>query len=159
MQIQVDGGLNQTISPKGFSTPNRSALNLPALHVPDGRGGLGKHAGDDQQNVSPYWSSVKDSSIPFRSFSSIPSRVATDFASAARKTASQESSIWKYDKNGSSGTRQVLASSYNSGQAKSIYGDRLQSRGSPLASPVRLVTEESLGNIFEAINLTCSVAL
>ncbi|KAH6826343.1 CTC-interacting domain 7 [Perilla frutescens var. hirtella] len=147
LELQVDGGLNQTLSPKTFSTPNHSAFNFPALRVSDGHSGSGKLAGDDQQNVRPYYSSVKDSSLLSRSFSSIPSRVATDFAPAARKTTSQESSIWKYDRNSSSDTKQVLASSYNSGQAKSIYGDRLQSRGSSLASPVRLETGESFANM------------
>lgn len=100
--------------------------------------------------ATPYWSSAMNTSLRRRSFSTVPSRsVATDFASAARKMASQEPSIWKYDRNGSSDARQVLE--HSSGQSKSIYGDRLQRRGSPLTSPIKLGAGGSIGNILEAI--------
>ncbi|XP_057799914.1 polyadenylate-binding protein-interacting protein 7-like [Salvia miltiorrhiza] len=148
LELRVDGGSNQTRSPMAFSSPNLSASKLPTLCVPNGHSGSRKLAGDDQQNVGPYWSPGKESSLRLRSFSAIPLRVATDFASAARKTTSQESSIWKYDRNGSSDNTQVLASAYNSGQVKSIYGNRLQSRGSPLTSPARLETGLSAANMY-----------
>ncbi|KAG6391155.1 hypothetical protein SASPL_148907 [Salvia splendens] len=138
LELRVDGGSTQTLSSKAFSTPNISSSNLPPLRVPNGPRKL---AGEYQQNVSPNWST--DSSRQVRSFSTIPS---SHFSPAARRTASQESSIWKYDRNGSSDARQVLASAYNRGQTNSIYGDRFQSRGSPLTSPARLQTGLSYAN-------------
>ncbi|KAL1532637.1 polyadenylate-binding protein-interacting protein 7-like [Salvia divinorum] len=141
LELRVDGGSTQTLSSKAFSAPNLSASNLPTLRVPNGSRKLDV---DYQQNVSPNWSTVNDSSLRQRSFSTIPS---SHFASAARRAASQESSIWKYDRNGSSEARKVLASAYNSGQMKRIYGDRLQSRGSPLTSPARIETGLSYENM------------
>ncbi|KAG6389324.1 hypothetical protein SASPL_150792 [Salvia splendens] len=140
LELRVDGDSTQILSSKAFSTPNISASSLPPLHVPNGSRKL---AGDYQQNVSPNWST--DSSRQMRSFSTIPS---PHFSPTARRTASQESSIWKYDRNGSSDARQVLASAYNSGQTNSIYGDRLQSQGSPLTSPARLETGLSFANMY-----------
>ncbi|KAI3468043.1 hypothetical protein Pfo_024706 [Paulownia fortunei] len=155
LELQVDGGLNQTLNSKALSTPTLSALDFPALSVTDGQNGLAKFAGDDHNNVSPFRSPEKDSTLLFRSYSSIPSRGATDFASAVRKMASQDPSIWKYDRNGSSDTSigssrssQVLGSSYNSGQGRGIYGDRPQNRGSVHASPVWLETGEAVANMY-----------
>ncbi|KAG8375775.1 hypothetical protein BUALT_Bualt10G0135400 [Buddleja alternifolia] len=155
LQLQVDEGLNQTLNSKAMSTPNLSPLDFPALSVRDGQNGF---AGDDiHQNVSPYQSTGKESSILFRS-SSIPSRGATDFASAVRKMASQDSSIWKYDRNGSSDTStgssrssHVLASSYSSGQGRGVYGDRLQNRVSAHTSPVWLETGEAVANMYSEV--------
>ncbi|KAG8375774.1 hypothetical protein BUALT_Bualt10G0135300 [Buddleja alternifolia] len=155
LELQVDEGLNQTLNSKAMSTPNLSPLDFPALSVRDGQNGF---AGDDiHQNVSPYQSTGKESSILFRS-SSIPSRGATDFASAVRKMASQDSSIWKYDRNGSSDTStgssrssHVLASSYSSGQGRGVYGDRLQNRGSAHPSPVWLETGEAVANMYSEV--------
>ncbi|KAL1552289.1 polyadenylate-binding protein-interacting protein 7-like isoform X1 [Salvia divinorum] len=134
LELQVDGG--STLSPKNFSTPNLRASSLPPLRVPNGHSGSRKLAGEYQQNASPNWSPVNNSSRLMKSFSTIPSRAAT------------ESSIWKYDRNGSSDAKQVLAKPYNSGQAKSLYGDRLQSRGSRLTSPASLETGVSFANMY-----------
>ncbi|XP_047966966.1 polyadenylate-binding protein-interacting protein 7-like isoform X2 [Salvia hispanica] len=134
LELQGDGG--STLSPKAFSTPNLSASSLPPPRVPNRHIGSRKLSGEYQQNVSPNWSPVNNSSRLMRSFSTIPSQAGT------------EPSIWKYDRNGSSDARQVLAKAYNTGQAKSIYGDRLQSRGSPLTSPARLETGVSFANMY-----------
>ncbi|KAL8054452.1 hypothetical protein ABFX02_05G138200 [Erythranthe guttata] len=146
LELQVDGGLSQTLNSKALSAPNLNAMDFPALSVRDGQ--------NDLANGSPYRSSEKQGPL-FRSNSFVPSRGAVDFASAVRKMASQDSSIWKYDRNGSSDTTigssrssQVLASSYNSGQGRSIYGDRLQSRGSGPASPIWLETGEAVANMY-----------
>ena len=76
-----------------------------------------------QQGVNPYRSSDKDNLLVFKSNSSIPSRGVTNFASTVRKLATQNSDIWKFDRNGtinvnvgSSRSSHVLASSHNSGQ-------------------------------------------
>ncbi|KAI3454189.1 hypothetical protein Pfo_010852 [Paulownia fortunei] len=156
LELQVDGGLNQTLNSKALSAPNLSAMDFPALSVRDDQNDLVKFAGDGlHQNGSPYRSSEKQGTLLFRSNSFVPSRGATDFASAVRKMASQDSSIWKYDRNGSSDasigssrSSQVLASSYNSGQGRGIYGDRLQSRGSAHASPIWLETGEAVANMY-----------
>ncbi|KAG8381758.1 hypothetical protein BUALT_Bualt05G0005800 [Buddleja alternifolia] len=155
LELQVDGGLNQTLNSKATSTPNLSPMDFPALSVTDGQNGLPKFRGDDlHQNGSPYQSTEKEGALLFRS-SSIPSRGATDFASAVRKMASQDSCIWKHDRNGSSETSigssrssQVLASSYNTGQGRAVYGDRLPNRGSAHASPIWLETGEAVANMY-----------
>lgn len=141
---------------KAVSAPNLSALDFPALCVAESQNSSLKYSGNDvQQNVNPYRSSEKENTLLFRSGSSIPSRGATDFASAVRKMASQDSSIWKYDRTGvadatvgSSRNSSVLASSYVGGQSRGVYGDRLQSRGSTRAAPVWLETGEAVGNVF-----------
>ncbi|KAL3844295.1 hypothetical protein ACJIZ3_001698 [Penstemon smallii] len=151
LELQVDGGLNQALNSKALSAPNLSALDFPALSAIDGQL-------DFHQNTSPYRSSSEnEGSQLFRSSSSIPSRGATDFASAVRKMAAQESnSIWKYERNGSSDTSigssrssQVLPSSYSSGgQGRGIYGNRLENRGSAHATPVWLETGEAVANVY-----------
>ncbi|KAI7998173.1 Polyadenylate-binding protein-interacting protein 7 [Camellia lanceoleosa] len=155
LELQDDGGLNQNFNPKALSAPNLSALDFPVLSVQDVQNGLPKYAGDDiQQSFSPHRSASKDSLLLFKSNSSIPTRSTTDFASAVRKMSSQDSGIWKYDRNGSadasvgsSRTANVLASSYNGGRG--IYGgDRLQSRSSSQAAPVWLETGEAAGNMY-----------
>ena len=123
-------------------------MDFPALSVIDSQTEL-----VIPQNGSAYRSPEKLGSLLFRSNSFVPSRGATDFASAVRKMVPQDSSMWKYEKNGSSDasigssrSSQVLASSYNSGQGRGIYGDRFQSRGSARSSPVWLETGDAVGN-------------
>ncbi|XP_058079344.1 polyadenylate-binding protein-interacting protein 7 isoform X2 [Magnolia sinica] len=145
----------ENLSPKTLPTPNLSALDFPALPVPDAQNGLSKYAGDDlQQNVNPYRSIDKDSLLLFKSPSSGTSRSATDFASAVRKIASQDSSQWKYERNGladvgvgSSRSSQLLASSYN-GHGRSVYGDKLQSYGASRASPAWLDTGDAVASMY-----------
>ncbi|CAA2988935.1 Hypothetical predicted protein [Olea europaea subsp. europaea] len=159
LELQVDGGFNQNPNSQALSTPNLSALDFPALSGADGQNGLPKFAGDDlQQNSSPYQSPEKESALLFRSSSSIASRDAIDFASAVRKMPPQESSIWKYSTNGSSiasigssRSSQVPISSYNSGQGRSIYGDRLQNRGSARLAPTWLETGEAVANMYSEL--------
>ncbi|KAL3650714.1 hypothetical protein CASFOL_007117 [Castilleja foliolosa] len=156
LQVELDGGLNQTLNSKALSTPNLSPSDFPALSVTNSQNGWAKFDGDDHRNVSPFWSPDKDSSFLFRSFSAITSRGATDFASAVKKTAPQEPpSIWKYDNKGSSDTSigssrssQVLRSSYNSGQDRGIFGNTLRNQGPARASPVWLETGESVANMY-----------
>lgn len=156
LELQVDCGLNQNMNSKTLSAPNLSALDFPALSVAESQNSSLKYSGNDvQQNVNPYRPSEKENTLLFRSGSSIPSRGATDFASAVRKMASQDSSIWKYDRTGvadatvgSSRNLSVLASSFAGGQSRGIYGDRLQSRGSTRAAPVWLETGEAVANVY-----------
>ncbi|XP_047941329.1 polyadenylate-binding protein-interacting protein 7-like [Salvia hispanica] len=150
LELQVDGGLNQTMPSKTVSAPNLNSMDFPALSVIDSQTEL-----VIPQNGSAYRSPEKLGSLLFRSNSFVPSRGATDFASAVRKMVPQDSSMWKYEKNGSSDasigssrSSQVLASSYNSGQGRGIYGDRFQSRGSARSSPVWLETGDAVANIY-----------
>ncbi|GFQ04915.1 polyadenylate-binding protein-interacting protein 7 [Phtheirospermum japonicum] len=149
LQLQVDGGLNQSLNSKALSAPNLTTMDFPALSARDGhQTDLAKFAGDGpNQKQGP--------SLLFRSNSFIPSRGATDFASAVRKMAPQDSSIWKYDRNGSSDasigssrSSQVLASSFNGGQTRNVYGDRFQSRGASHALPAWLETGEAVANMY-----------
>ncbi|KAL6512395.1 hypothetical protein OROHE_020007 [Orobanche hederae] len=150
LELQVEGGLNQSQSSKALSAPNLSAMDFPALSASDGHTDLSKSGGD-----GPYRSSEKQGAVLFRSNSFIPSRGATDFASAVKKMASQDSSIWKYERNGSSDasvgssrSSQGLVSSYNSGQSRAVYGNRIQSRGSAHASPIWLDTGTAVANMY-----------
>ncbi|KAL6530722.1 hypothetical protein OROGR_014582 [Orobanche gracilis] len=153
LELQIEGGLNQSQNSKTLSAPNL-AMDFPALSASDGQTDLSKSGGDGlHQNGSSYRSSEKQGAVLFRSNSFIPSKGATDFASAVRKMASQDSGIWKYERNGSSDasigssrSSQGLVSSYNSGHSRGVYGNRVQSRGSAHASPVWLDTGTAVGN-------------
>ncbi|KAK6119731.1 hypothetical protein DH2020_046524 [Rehmannia glutinosa] len=157
-ELQFDEALNHTPNSETFSTPNLNALDFPALSVTDGQNGLAKFSGDDHQSVSSYRSPEKDSTLLFRSFSSVPTSGPTDFASAVRKIPSQDPSIWKYDRKGSADTSigssrssQVLGSSYHAGQGRGIYGNTVQNRGSAHASPVWLETGEAVANMYSGM--------
>ncbi|KAL5995097.1 hypothetical protein ACLOJK_025155 [Asimina triloba] len=147
--LQNDTGFNQNLSSKALSAPNLSALDFPALSVPDAQNGLSKYAGDDlhQQTGNLYRSMEKDNLLLFKSPSSAASRTDVDFASAVRKLASQDSGKWKYERNGSSDVdvgssrnSQLLTGSFN---GRSTYGDKLQSYGSSRAGPVWLETGDA----------------
>ncbi|KAH7833890.1 hypothetical protein Vadar_010793 [Vaccinium darrowii] len=151
LELQVDGGFSQNLNSKVLSAPNLSELDFPALSAQESQSGLLKYSGDD----SPYRSANKDNMLSSKSNYSIPTRGAIDFASAVRKMSSQESNMWKYDRNGSadasvgsSRSAHVLASSYNGGQVRGIYGDKVQSRSSYRAAPVWLETGEAVANMY-----------
>ncbi|KAK6927201.1 protein of unknown function DUF1771 [Dillenia turbinata] len=166
LELQVDGDFNQNMNSKTLSAPNLSALDFPALPVPDHHNMQSKFAGESlSQNVNHYQSPEKDNMLLFKSSSSFPSRGAIDFASAVKNLASQDSTAWKYDRNGStdanagpSRSSSVLAGSYNGGRG--IYGDRTQSRGSARVAPMWLETGEAVANLYsdlreEARNHAC----
>lgn len=142
---------------KTLSAPNLSAMEFPALSSREGQSMSQKYVGDDLQPASlPYRSSEKDNMLQFKSGSSTPFRGTIDFASAVKKSPAPESSIWKYDRNGSanatigsSRSSQMLASTFNSGLGRGSYSDRVPSRASPRAAPVWLETGEAVGNIPE----------
>jgi hypothetical protein len=151
LELQVDGGFSQNLNSKVLPAPNLSELDFPALSAQESQSGLLKYSGDD----SPYRSANKDNMLSSKSNYSIPTRGAIDFASAVRKMSSQESNMWKYDRNGSadasvgsSRSAHVLASSYNGGQVRGIYGDKVQSRSSYRAAPVWLETGEAVANMY-----------
>ncbi|WCJ29285.1 CTC-interacting domain 7 [Euphorbia peplus] len=160
LELQVDSGFSQNMNPKTVSAPNLSALDFPALPVPDSQNAPSKYAGDElQQSGNPYRSSDKENILLFRSSSSIPARAGTvDFASAVRKMASQDSGMWKYERNGSgdstigsSRSSHVLASSYGSGNGRGVYADRAHSRNSSRAAPAWLETGEAVANMYSEL--------
>ncbi|KAL3646025.1 hypothetical protein CASFOL_011205 [Castilleja foliolosa] len=149
LERQVDGGLNQSLNSKALSAPNLTAVDFPALSARDG------HRTDLANFASDGLDQKQGASSLFRSNSFIPSRGATDFASAVRKMAPQDSSIWKYERNGSSDSSigssrssQALASSFNGGQTRNVYGDRFQSRGAAHMLPTWLETGETVANMY-----------
>ncbi|XP_043703862.1 polyadenylate-binding protein-interacting protein 7-like isoform X2 [Telopea speciosissima] len=158
LELQVDGGFNQNLSPKPLTTPNLSAMDFPALPAPDDQNGLSKYVGDDiQQAPNPYRSSDKDTILFFKSSSSTPSRGAIDFASAVRKLASQDSGQWKYERNGSSDTTvgssrssHNLVSSYSGGHGRPIHSDRLENHGSARGAPW-LETGDVVANMYSEL--------
>ncbi|KAJ8648344.1 hypothetical protein MRB53_001367 [Persea americana] len=153
LELQVDGGFNQNLTPKTLSAPNLSALDFPALGAQDSQNGLTKYAGDDlQRAATPYHSVDKDNLLQFKSSSSGISRGATDFASAVRKIASQDSGQWKYERNSSTPDMSAGTSrSSRVGHPKSLYGDRLESHGASRAAPVWLETGEAVANLYSEL--------
>ncbi|KAG2666845.1 hypothetical protein I3760_15G084600 [Carya illinoinensis] len=147
LELQVDGGFSENM--------NAKTLDFPALTVLNSLNGPPKYAGDDLQQSGYLFRSDKDSMLLFKSGSCIPSQGAIDFASAVRKLASQDSGIWKYDRNGSaddsigsSRSSHVLNSAYNSGNGRSMYGGKLQNRGSTQMAPVWLETGDAVANMY-----------
>ncbi|OMO86444.1 hypothetical protein COLO4_21160 [Corchorus olitorius] len=159
LELQVDGGFNQNLNSKTLSAPNLSALDFPALTVSDSQSGPPKYTGDDlQHSANPYRSSDKENMLMFKSSSSIPSRGAVDFASAVRKMASQDSAIWKYDRNGSvdstvgsSRSSHGSANTYSTAPGRGVYGNRLQTRGSARSAPVWLETGDAVANLYSEL--------
>ncbi|TYJ32515.1 hypothetical protein E1A91_A05G040400v1 [Gossypium mustelinum] len=159
LELQVDGGFNQNLNSKTLSAPNLSTMDFPALTVSDGQSGPPKYTGDDlQHSASTYRSSDKDNLLMFKTSSSLPSRGAIDFASAVRKMASQDSGMWKYDRNGSadstvgsSRSSNGSANSYSAAPGRGVYANRLQTRGSARSAPVWLETGDAVGNLYSEL--------
>lgn len=161
LELQVDGACNQNMNSKTLSAPNLTSMDFPALPVPvpDNKTNLPKFTGN------PYRSSEseEDNMLLFKSGSgSGSSLTATDFASAVRKLASQDSGLWKYDRNGGSAdatigssssrsSHHVLSGSYNTAAGRNAYMDRLQSRGTSRAAPVWLETGDAVANLYSEL--------
>ncbi|CAL0324271.1 unnamed protein product [Lupinus luteus] len=158
LELQVDDSFNQNLSSKALSAPNLTTMDFPALTSPNGQITYAKYGMDNaQQSGNHYLSSGKDM-LMFRTSSSIPSRGAIDFASAVRKLASQDSGIWKYDRNGScdastgsSRSLNVLASAYNGAQGRANFGDKSQNRGSARTASVWLETGDAVANMYSEL--------
>uniref|UniRef100_A0A2P2MC09 Polyadenylate-binding protein-interacting protein 7-like isoform X2 n=1 Tax=Rhizophora mucronata TaxID=61149 RepID=A0A2P2MC09_RHIMU len=156
LELQVDGSFNQNMNSKAFSAPNLSSLDFPALTVLDSHNVPSKFAGNETGNC--YQSPDKEKMLLFKSSASFLSRDTVDFASAVRKLASEDSGLWKYERNGStdftvgsSRSSHVLAGPYNSGHGRGIYADRLQSRGSAQTPPVWLETGDAVANMYSEL--------
>ncbi|CAN0918360.1 Polyadenylate-binding protein-interacting protein 7 [Linum grandiflorum] len=156
LELQVDAGYSQSMNSKTLSAPNLNAMDFPALSMQESQNGTSKYAIDDvQQSINSYQSPEKENLLLFKSGTSFPSRGATDFASAVRKMALQDSSVWKYERNGpadstvgSSRSSNVLASTYSSGQGRGMYADRVHNRSSSRAAPTWLETGEAVGHLY-----------
>ncbi|KAK4791295.1 hypothetical protein SAY86_031708 [Trapa natans] len=156
LELQVDGPFNLNL--KTTPTPNLNAMDFPALSAPENHNVLHKYSGDDLElSGNPFRSNEKDSLLFFKSGPSAPTRGTQDFVSAVKKMPSQDSGVWKYDRNGSSNSAvgssrnpQILASTYGSSvsNGRVSYGDRLQSRASTRAPPVWLETGEAVANLY-----------
>lgn len=150
LQLQVDAGFNQNFTSKTVSAPNLSVLDFPALGAPNSQNGLTKYAGDDLQRAASAYHSADKDGLLFKSSSSGISRGATDFASAVRKIASQDSSRWKYERNSSTPDMSAGTSRGSRvGHPKSLYGDRLENHGASRTAPVWLETGEAVGKVPE----------
>ncbi|ERN11311.1 hypothetical protein AMTR_s00024p00246600 [Amborella trichopoda] len=144
LELQVDGGLNQNLTPKTMSAPNLSSLDFPALPVPEAQNGLSRYTGDDLHQASnAYQSDDREGFLYGRPNFSSASRSGIDFAAAVRKLATPDSGQWKYERNGSVGrsvgssrSSQLSVSSLG-GNGRSVTGDRSQNyspaRSAPLA--------------------------
>ncbi|XP_071733623.1 polyadenylate-binding protein-interacting protein 7-like isoform X2 [Rutidosis leptorrhynchoides] len=155
LEHQVDNGLNQNLNSKALSAPNLSALDFPALSPTDNRNNVPTFSPNDQQQSLNSYRSLEKDLLMFKTSPTSPSLGATDFASAVRKMASQDSSLWKYDKTppnstiGSSRSSHTLASSYGgSGNGRAGYGDRLVNRSSSRSAPVWLETGDAVAHMY-----------
>lgn len=156
LELQVDNGLNHNLNTKVLSAPNLSSLDFPALSPTDNHHNMSPFSGHNQhqnvQNSPPYRPLEKDL-LMFKSSSTSPSLGATDFASAVRKMASQDSSIWKYDRNPSpnstiGSSRSSYSSGYGGGHGRGGYGERVVNRGSTRSAPVWLETGDAVANMY-----------
>lgn len=154
LELQVDNGLNQNLKSKTLSAPNISALDFPALSPTDNKNNVPPFSPRDQQQSLNSYRSLEKELLMFKSSSTSPSLGATDFASAVRKLASQDSGIWKYDKSPSpnstiGSSRSSHASGYGgAGNGRASYGDRLANRSSSRSAPVWLETGDAVANMY-----------
>ncbi|KAJ0541372.1 putative polyadenylate-binding protein-interacting protein/7, CUE [Helianthus annuus] len=152
LELQVDNGLNPNLNARALSAPNLSALDFPTLSPTDNPNNVPTFSVNDHHPNHP---SLEKELLMFKSSSMAPSLGATDFASAVKKMASHDSSIWKYDNNNHSPNSTVGSSrsSHNlsSGFGRSAYGDRFGNRSSSRISgtaPVWLETGEAVANMY-----------
>ncbi|KAL9274464.1 Polyadenylate-binding protein-interacting protein 7-like protein [Drosera capensis] len=155
LELQVDGGLSPTPSPKSKSAPI-SGLDFAALSP--NKASLSNAGDDAPNNANPFRSSEKENFLMFKSSPSLPSVGSIDFASAARKQASKDSYLWKYDRNGSadgvvssSRTPNLVTGSYNSGPTRDVFGDSSQICSAAQAAPVWLETSEAVATIYSEL--------
>ncbi|KAK4773495.1 hypothetical protein SAY87_028514 [Trapa incisa] len=158
LELQTDGAIIPNQNKKTLSAPTLTVMDCPALSVTETQNSLQKYSGDDVgKSGNPFTFTNKDNLVFFKSSSSSPSRGAQEFASAVKELPSQDSGIWKYERNGSdnssvgsSRNSQILSSAYSSSgiNGRVIYGDRLKSRASSRAPPVWLETGEAVGNTY-----------
>lgn len=150
----MDGGLNQNISPKTFDAPNLTPMDFPALSISNSQGIPAQFGGDDlQQTGNHYQSAEKDNMFFFKSGSSVSQTGSIDYVSAVRKLASQDSGMWKYERNDSAdssigssrNSHSSLAGAYKSGRGRSVYSDKLQSRAPNRPAPVWVETGDAVG--------------
>ncbi|KAM0011302.1 putative polyadenylate-binding protein-interacting protein/7, CUE [Helianthus debilis subsp. tardiflorus] len=151
LELQVDNGLNPNLNARALSAPNLSALDFPTLSPTDNPNNVPTFSVKDHH---PNHRSLEKELLMFKSSSMAPSLGATDFASAVKKMASHDSSIWKYDNNHSpNSTVGSSRSSHNlsSGFGRSAYGDRFGNRSSSRiggTAPVWLETGEAVANMY-----------
>uniref|UniRef100_A0A7N0USD2 Smr domain-containing protein n=1 Tax=Kalanchoe fedtschenkoi TaxID=63787 RepID=A0A7N0USD2_KALFE len=158
LELQVDAGFSQNLTPKTISAPNLSPSDFPALSGHGDHASLHKYNEEMQLNGNGYRSSDKENLLFFKSSPTMPAGGAVDFASAVKKLASQSSRTWKQEKNnspgssiGSSRSSQLLASSCNNVQGRTVFGDTVKSHGTARAAPIWLETGEAVGNMYSEL--------
>ncbi|KAJ6826893.1 polyadenylate-binding protein-interacting protein 7-like [Iris pallida] len=141
LELQVDANFNHNMNSKASESPSFNVLDFPALSAAETQNGMSKFNGGDLLQTSNLYRS------------SSTSRGTTDFASAVRKLAAQDSAQQKYERGrpavgniGSSKSSQVLAS--YSGHDKLAYEDKVRSSAAVRAAPVWLETGEAVGNMY-----------
>ncbi|CAN8284371.1 unnamed protein product [Cochlearia groenlandica] len=145
LELQVDVGFNQNISPKFPSPPpNLTPMDFPALSISNSHGAPAQYGGDEKDNM-----------FFFKPGSSVSRPGSIDYVSAVRKLASQDSGMWKYERNdsedssiGSSRNSSVLGGAYKTGHGRSLYSDKLQSRAQNRPAPVWVETGDAVGNMY-----------
>ncbi|CAH2060846.1 unnamed protein product [Thlaspi arvense] len=141
--LQVDGGFNQNISPKSFAPPNLTPMDFPALSISNSQSIPAQFGGDGLQQ--------KDNMFFLKSGSSVSQPGSIDYVSAVRKLASQDSGIWKYERNDSADSSigsSRNSGAYKSGRARNIYSDKLQYGAPNRPAPVWVETGDAVGNMY-----------
>ncbi|KAL4556171.1 hypothetical protein LXL04_038814 [Taraxacum kok-saghyz] len=91
LEFQVDNGLKQNLNSKALSAPNRRALDFPTLPPTDNPFSRHEYAYGQQRNVNSY-RFLKKVLLMFKSSYNTLSSIGPTYV------ASQDSSIWKYDR-------------------------------------------------------------
>ncbi|EFH57031.1 hypothetical protein ARALYDRAFT_481487 [Arabidopsis lyrata subsp. lyrata] len=155
LELQVDGGLNQNISPKSYAPPSLTPMDFPALSISNSHGIPAQFGGDDlQQTGNHYQSPEKDNMFFFKSGPSVTQPGSIDYVSAVRKLASPDSGMWKYERNDSADSSigsSRNSGAYKSGRGRSIYSDKLQSRAQTRPAPVWVETGDAVGNMYSEL--------
>eukprot|EP01018_Ginkgo_biloba_P008057 Gb_15842 [translate_table: standard] len=156
LELQDDAGSHQSLNAKSLSSPNLTVMDFPALSSSEMLDGMQHYTEDEvQQAVNMFRTGEADKLFFSRPNVSGNPRSASDFAAVVRKSASQHSGQWKYERNGSmdltvgsSRNPQVSASSFE-GNGRVINGDRLQSYTNTRQTPqLWLETGDAVGNMY-----------
>ncbi|KAI4380301.1 hypothetical protein MLD38_006507 [Melastoma candidum] len=157
LELQVDGSFHPNLNLKTLFAPNHNPMDFPALSSLEGQAVSRKYVGDDLHPTGfPFRPPEKENLLQFKSSSSTPFRGTIDFASAVKKVPVLESSIWKYERNGSanatmgtSQSSQMPAGAYSGGIGRGSYGDRVSNQAaSAQAAPAWLETGGTVDNLY-----------
>lgn len=137
LELQGDSDFSKNLNARSWSVPSLSKLDMHALPVTESLNGLLKYTKDLHQLPDTY----RSSSSVFRG--------TTDFASAARKYLTLDSSHWKHERNGSAdgSVGSSRSPQFLAGHGKLLYADKSPSLVTSRATSLLLETGEAVANM------------